>query len=250
MDFSPYFRNRPNATVGVLLVHGIVSSPRHFDFLIDHIPDKYEVHSLLLAGHGGSVSDFSKATAKQWHDQVETALSALEARCETVYIIGHSLGALLTLTALKNGHRPAGVLLLNPALLPQLKPAMARRSLCFALGRVNTENPVERMCYEDLGVQLDPCLLKYLGWIPNFWSLLTLAAKCRPIPASLTLPCYAFIGQKDELVRPTAIRYLNQNPYITTEILEAGVHFGYAEPEQKRIIQAMNKMFSGEKPGE
>jgi len=60
MKHSPYFRNRSNTETAVLLIHGILSTPRHFDFLIPHIPDEYDICSILLAGHGGSVQDFTK----------------------------------------------------------------------------------------------------------------------------------------------------------------------------------------------
>ena len=233
----PYIRKKPHAETGVLLIHGILSTPRHFDFLIPHIPDEYEICSILLAGHGGSVRDFSKATMKQWQSQVKKALNELETHCSRIFIIGHSLGALLTLNEVQQHQKVAGILLLNPPLLPRLQCTMIGRSLRFAFGKIQPGNMADALCYEDLSIRLEPYLWKYLGWIPNFASLLRLAAKCRKIPATLDIPCYAFLGMKDELVHPKTARHLKDNPIISLEILENGVHFGYLAEDQKRIIE-------------
>lgn len=163
MDHSPYFRNRPNAQTAVLLIHGILSTPRHFDFLIPHIPDQYEIYSILLAGHGGSVGDFTKASIKQWQAQVNNALNELETRCSRIYIIGHSLGALLALNAVQQHKKVSGVLLLNPPLLPRVQCTMIGRSLRFAFGKLQSDNMADVLCYEDLSIQLEPYLWKYLG---------------------------------------------------------------------------------------
>ena len=240
MDHSPYFRNRPNAQTAVLLIHGILSTPRHFDFLIPDIPDQYEMYSILLAGHGGSVGDFTKASMKQWQAQVNNALNELETHCSRIYIIGHSLGALLALNAVQQHKKISGVLLLNPPLLPRVQCTMIGRSLRFAFGKLQSDNMADVLCYEDLSIRLEPYLWKYLGWIPNFISLLRLASKCRKIPAALDIPCYTFLGMKDELVHPKTARYLKDNPFISLEILENGVHFGYRPEEQERIVTKLH----------
>jgi len=176
----------------------------------------------------------------QWQSQVNNALNELESHCSRIYIIGHSLGALLALNAAQQHKKVSGVLLLNPPLLPRVQCTMIGRSLRFAFGKPRPDNMVDVLCYEDLSVQLEPYLWKYLGWIPNFISLLRLAAKCRKIPALLDIPCYAFLGMKDELVHPKSARHLKDNPFISLEILETGVHFGYRPEEQKRIVKKLH----------
>ena len=75
MTHHPYFRNRPDANTAVLLIHGILSTPRHFDWLIPHIPDYFDVSNILLAGHGGTAQDFSVASSSGVCPQ-DTAVSA------------------------------------------------------------------------------------------------------------------------------------------------------------------------------
>lgn len=244
MNHKPYIRNLTIAKAGVLLIHGIISTPRHFDFIIPHIPDEFAVHNILLPGHGGTVKDFSKATVKQWHGEVQKALSELEAVCDKIYIIGYSLGALLALDEMQGREKIAGIMLLNPPLLPQLKPSMMWRSIRFSFGQVRKDDYADALCFEDLSVTLEPYLWKYLGWFPNFVGLLTLARRCKRLPAGVKVPCYAFLGAKDEVVRLKTARYLEGNPLIVTEVFEEGLHFGYNDDEKKRILYALDRLLS------
>ncbi len=244
MDHHPYFRNRPDGDSAVLLIHGILSTPRHFDWLIPHIPDQYAVSNILLAGHGGTVKDFSKATMAQWQAQVENALNTLEEKYSNVYVIGHSLGSLLALQAAKTHKGICGLLLLNVPLIPRLKLSMVGRSFRFAFGKVRADDPVDIQCYNDLGVGLHPYLWKYLCWIPNFLSLLKLARKCRPLPAELAIPCYAYFAGEDELVHPNSCRYFQCNPEISLALFQHGTHFGYDTEEQASILRGLNTLFT------
>lgn len=245
MDHRPYSRSTPNANTGILLIHGILSTPRHFDFLIRHIPNEYAVSNILLAGHGGSVKDFSKASMAQWQQQVEQQILKMSQTCGNIILIGHSLGSLLALQAACKFDCIRGLFLLNPPLLPRVQASMMGRSIRFAFGKLRPDDIGDVLCHKDLSIQLEPYLWKYLGWIPNFISLLQLSAKCRKIPAALDIPCYAFIGMQDELVNPKTAKYFPENPNISLEILENGVHFGYFPEEQSRIIAGFLQFLLG-----
>lgn len=233
MDHTPYFRNCPDCETSVLLIHGILSTPRHFDFLIPHIPQNYQVKSILLAGHGGSMRDFSKASMKQWQAQVRQEIEHL--RTPNIIIIGHSLGALLALQAATCCKRIQGLFLLNVPFIPQMRFSGMCRCLRIAFGKVRADDPIDIACYQDLGIRTEPYLWKYLRWIPNFISLLCFARQCRKIPASLKIPCTAFLGTNDELVHIRSRRYLTGNPHISLQILENGIHYGYTQSQQHQI---------------
>ena len=236
MNHSPFYRKQPKADTAVLLIHGILSTPRHFDFLIPHIPTEYSVYNILLTGHGGSVADFSKASMMQWKDQIASILTELEAQYDRIFVIGHSLGSLLALHAYQTHNAISGLILLNTPLSPKLPLTMMGRSLRFAFGNVHTDDPNDVLCYQDLGILLEPYLWKYIPWIPNFISLLRLAHKCRSLTSKLQCPCYVFLGHKDELVRISSRRWLQNNSNIILEEFENGTHFGYSPEEQAQII--------------
>ena len=144
---QPYFRNGKNSNVAFLFVHGILSSPRHFDWLIQQIPEDYAISNILLAGHGGNVEDFSRANMQQWKNQFECALTELKKSYRSIIVVGHSLGALLALHASTRHKSISGMLLLNPPLQPQLMPSMMWRSIRFAFDKVHLDDPNDISCF-------------------------------------------------------------------------------------------------------
>ncbi len=54
----------------ILFIHGFAGHPNQFKLFYPEIPDGYDYHALLLAGHGGSVDDFGRASMKEWQNQV------------------------------------------------------------------------------------------------------------------------------------------------------------------------------------
>ena len=240
---QPYFRNGKNSNVAFLFVHGILSSPRHFDWLIQQIPEEYAISNILLAGHGGNVEDFSRANMQQWKNQFECTLTELKKSYRSIIVVGHSLGSLLALHA-STSHKSisGGMLLLNPPLQPQLMPSMMWRSIRFAFDKVHLDDPNDISCYCDMGITLDPYLWKYLKWIPNFISLLTLAHHCRTIPKGLTIPCFACFGLMDEVVNPRSQRYFQNNSQITVTVFPDGDHFGFTDLQKGIISQHLDSL--------
>lgn len=85
---------------GVLLIHGFTGSPSELRELGEQLHAKgYTVEGILLAGHGTDPRDLLKAKAEQWLEQVGQAVERLRQSCDTVAVIGMSMGGLLTLYA-------------------------------------------------------------------------------------------------------------------------------------------------------
>ena len=58
MEHKPFAIEVPEARVCVLMVHGFLGSPHHFDMLLPYIPANWSVRSIALDGHGGTLRDF------------------------------------------------------------------------------------------------------------------------------------------------------------------------------------------------
>ena len=85
---------------GVLLVHGFTGSPSELRELGEILArDGYTVLGLRLAGHGTTPDDLEQVTYTQWQDQVQEGVNQLRQCCETVTVIGLSMGGLLALYA-------------------------------------------------------------------------------------------------------------------------------------------------------
>lgn len=246
MDHKPYFRNRPHSPVAILMIHGILGTPRHFDWLIDSVPDEITVHNILLKGHGGSVRDFSDATMSDWKAQVEQALTTLESPGRKILIVGHSLGSLLAMDTAVRHPSICGLLLLNPPLQAQFRPRLFGMSLRSAFGTLQPDTPLHEAYLSACGTHTEPQLWKYLGWLLNFVSLLKLCRKSRKLPCRISVPCHVYLGKDDDLVHINSQKWFRQNPQITLTILPAGIHFGYSNDERIRIQNSLNKLLSGE----
>ncbi|WCK54113.1 alpha/beta fold hydrolase [Aneurinibacillus sp. Ricciae_BoGa-3] len=82
--------------IGCLLIHGFTGSPYEVEPVARRLA-KYgwRIESPVLAGHEGHSESLGRVT---WHDWVHTAEEALKnllAECETVYIVGFSMGGLI-----------------------------------------------------------------------------------------------------------------------------------------------------------
>ena len=225
----------PAADTAVLFIHGIVGTPRHFDDLIPLLPDTVSVHNLLLAGHGGSARDFARASMKAWEGQVESAISALAENHHHIYIVAHSMGALLSIEAALHHKEVEKLFLLAVPLRIALTPAMARNSWKVYRGSIALNDHAALAAQRCCGVAQSKNPLPYLGWIPRFLELFSKIRTIRKLLPKLTIPSLAVQSMKDELVSPRAIDDLRRNPYITLLPLPHSGHY-YYPPEDKQAL--------------
>ncbi len=236
MDHKPYIKETDNKKCAVLMLHGILSTPRHFDFLLSAIPDDVSVYNILLDGHGGSVKDFSKTNMKKWKQQVDETLTDLCSRYEKVVVVGFSMGTLLAIDAQKNHRNISSLLLLNCPLKIFVRPKMNIWSLRICFGMEDKNNVHMMKCKDDTSIKLTRKMWKYIAWIPNGLSLLTLSKDCRKIANDIDVPCKAYFGQKDELVSVKSADYLRDNKNAEITIFDSAGHF-YIEDKDKEKIK-------------
>jgi carboxylesterase len=117
LDPSAFFLE--GGPVGVLLIHGFTGSPPEMRLVGDYLHQRgYTVSGPLLPGHGTTVDDMNRRKWTEWTDCVEKALANLQARCETVFVGGLSMGSVLTLYLAAHHPELPGVILYSPAVWP------------------------------------------------------------------------------------------------------------------------------------
>lgn len=117
LDPSAFFL--PGGPVGVLLIHGFTGSPPEMRLVGDYVHQRNcTVSGPLLPGHGTSADDMNRRKWREWTDCVEQALADLQARCETVFVGGLSMGAVLALYLAARHPELSGVVAYSPALWP------------------------------------------------------------------------------------------------------------------------------------
>lgn len=110
---------REGGRVGVLVLHGFTGNPNTMRPLADAFVDAgFTVSMPRLPGHGTTVEDMATTTWADWSAEAERAYIELAERSETVVLAGLSMGA--TLACWLAAHHPdsAGLVVVNPAVLP------------------------------------------------------------------------------------------------------------------------------------
>lgn len=242
MKRKPYIRQVENAKTAVLMIHGIVGSPIHFKDLLPLIPDDWSIYNILLDGHGKEVEDFSHTSMAKWQAQVEQQLNQLRATYEQVLIIGHSMGALLSLQqAIRCPDQIMGLFLLNVPFCPFVRPSTFGNSIKAARGSKNP-SPAVQAILSATSVNLTKKFRKYIGWIPRFWELLVQIRRTRKMLPQLQVPTLTFQSRRDELVSFRSCRHLTGHPYITNFVLEKSGHFGYHEDDLQTLQAQLKNM--------
>jgi carboxylesterase len=123
-----------NAHVGVLLVHGFTGSPASMrpwgEFLNSH---GYTVRVPLLPGHGTKPEDLNKVKWEEWPAKVTFELSELQKTCDTIFLIGLSMGGGTVLNVtIANNVAITGLILVNPMIHVRGVPV----ELAFFLSRL------------------------------------------------------------------------------------------------------------------
>jgi carboxylesterase len=105
-----------NAHIGVLLVHGFTGAPPSMrpwgEFFHSH---GFTVRVPLLPGHGTKAEDLNNVKWQEWPAKVEHELSELQKTCDTIFLVGLSMGGGTVLNvATNNNDAIAGIVLVNP----------------------------------------------------------------------------------------------------------------------------------------
>lgn len=99
MSGAPYLLLPKNsAKVGVLLIHGLLSSPAQWQNYAQHLCGQgVAVMGVRLAGHGTSPWDLHGRTWRDWLASIERAYRLLGAFSEQMIVVGFSTGGALSL---------------------------------------------------------------------------------------------------------------------------------------------------------
>lgn len=83
---------------GCLLVHGFTGTPAHMRLLGESLHKAgYTVKGILLKGHGTRIEDMEKVTWQDWLQDAVAGYEALRNICSKVYVMGLSMGGVLSL---------------------------------------------------------------------------------------------------------------------------------------------------------
>lgn len=229
----------PGAKNAVVFVHGINSTPRFFDDFVAVVPPDWTVHSILLPGHGGTVTDFARHSAQEWENHVRAALHDLRASHERVYIVAHSLGTLLSIReAVQDDSQIAGMLLLCVPLRIWSRPSALVRNIGKGVLGMTSQEEL-RTCY---GTEVDWRVWRYIGWIPRYLELFRLSRDARQEVRRLQVPTIAFMAKKDEQVSLRSVKEMADVPAIEVRYMPESHHHEFAPEDKEALLDALREM--------
>lgn len=98
MVHGPYDIFEKRGSAGVLLAHGITGAPAEMKPLMRKLTAAgFTVACPRLSGHCSSLKELKKTRWTDWYSSLESALMMLREECESVFVSGLSMGALLAL---------------------------------------------------------------------------------------------------------------------------------------------------------
>lgn len=103
--------------IGTLLIHGLTGSVAETRPMGEYLAERgFTVACPLLSGHGTHPENLTNVRWQTWADEVETTLDDLKSQCQTIFVGGLSLGALLALWLAVGHTEIAGLLPMAPAI--------------------------------------------------------------------------------------------------------------------------------------
>lgn len=191
---------------GVLLVHGLLDSPFSLRDLGTHFQHAGILsRAVLLPGHGSRPNDLLQVKYQEWIDAVRYGVDSLRHVAETIFLVGYSTGATLSIYHALNDSSVQGVILLAPALkiLPPVSTIVKWPVLSNFFSRED-----KWLCQDD---EIDYAKYESVPFNPII-ELGKLIETIKKENRSLSCPMMMVMSLDDETVSPhAALRYFTRN---------------------------------------
>lgn len=237
MDHSAYERIVPGGDTAVLMIHGIMGTPRHFDLLLPLIPEDWSVYNVLLPGHGGTTMDFGHSSMKAWRGYTMDYFGELCGKYRRIILVGHSMGTLFAIRmALSRPEKVPFLFFLASPMGVWMKLTMVENALRVGFHKVRENDPWQTATRDACSVETTLRFWQYLSWVPRYLELFREIRTVRKRIGRLTVPCYALQSGKDELVSSRAVKILQDSGRVNVTVLPESGHYYYPEADRERIL--------------
>lgn len=101
--------------IGCLLIHGFTGTPKEMRWMGEYLAGRGRtVLGIRLAGHATHPSDMLRSKWEDWFASVEDGIHILRSTCDRLFVIGLSMGGVLTLLAASRFHLDGIVVMSAP----------------------------------------------------------------------------------------------------------------------------------------
>jgi esterase/lipase len=125
LDANSPFEYQPTTSTpgkaGALMIHGLLDCPFTYREMGAHLQSQgILARALLLPGHGTRPSDLLHVTYHDWLQAVRYGVESLKKEVDSVFLIGYSTGAALSIYQALQDSGITGIILISPAIKVRL----------------------------------------------------------------------------------------------------------------------------------
>lgn len=221
----------------ILFVHGICGSPRQFQAMARSLNAQgYHCRALLLPGHGGDGRAFARCRAQDWLAHVEQAVAEARQQGHRVFLVGHSLGSLLSL-ACASRESVDGLILINAPLRLRVSPGQLLMGLRILLRRPERDDAYLKAYREAYSITMANPLQALMALRPLvlLWRQM---GRTVHLLDRVSAPVLAVQSGRDESVHPRDVLRLQQGlKGKSFELLRLpGSYHSYFTPDDERLL--------------
>ncbi|WP_057775722.1 alpha/beta hydrolase [Cytobacillus dafuensis] len=226
--------------IGCLCIHGFTGAPSEVEPLVAYLKKRtnWEIAVPTLPGHGETLS-LKGIEYKNWIEHAEQELQRLIEKCETVYVIGFSMGGLIA--SYLAVHYPVKKLVLLSAAALYVSPKILFRDMGEMVkdlfrGRLSENEMFIRYKRKIKATPITATL-----------QFRRLVAAIRPILNQVTIPTLIAQGEIDGVVPPKSAQYLYQNIGTTAKkliYLKESKHLICHSKEKEKLFTEIHHFLS------
>jgi esterase/lipase len=237
---QPISSHVPGSDTAVLMIHGIQGSPDQFDFLIEALSGQYTIQTLLLPGHGRQIRDFAKSSMAQWQAHVDKALTELAREYKHIFLVGHSMGCLLSLqAAVSHPKNVAGLFFLAPAFKMFISGRCISCNARMLFSEKDADEIVAAIRRGNSVMANTP--FAYLLGAPRFAELMQKARACQTLLDICHLPITAVHSENDEIISKKTVSILKGRPNVRVLVAKESSHYHYPPKVRKALAKLLQE---------
>lgn len=194
-------------STGILLIHGFTGSPAELLLLGKFLNGAgFTVLCLRLAGHGTNEKDLARTTREDWLNSALDGYSLLRGLCGRIFVVGHSMGALLALrlSLLKNVDRLVSIsapIFIDESLGAERLPP---REVCAGLYAVK---PHRKLANVPPAANLTYRKMPFL----SIHELFELIAETKSLLPKITAPLLILHGTEDHTAKFLSSKFIKES---------------------------------------
>lgn len=239
---KPYNLLYDNNDTIIIMIHGILGSPYQFKYFSHNLHENgYSVATVLLGHHGCSGKDFSNGNIKIWETPVIKAIEKYKDNYKNIYLMGHSMGCLLSIMQSVN-YDIKGLILLAPPIYVKLSLRHLQISCCMHFEKLKNNSKNVKM-YEEYSKGYSVTDVKfsdYLKWGKPMYNLFKLIKLTRQSLPRIKTNTLIFQSTNDETVNYKS-GYIFEKEMTSCKtklvLLENSTHAYYKKNERKIIME-------------